>query len=100
MNTILIRNVRLICDDEPKLGCVLIQNGQIVSVHTDNKFSVVGVDSEIDGNGHFLIPGMIDVHIHGAEGFDMMDGTIDSVEAVSRACARTGCTSFLATSVS
>lgn len=100
MNSILIRNVCLIGDNVPKLVCVLIRNGQIESVLPDKESPVVLVDFEIDGNGHFLIPGMIDVHIHGAEGFDMMDGTIQSVEAVSQACAKTGCTSFLATSVS
>lgn len=100
MNTILIRNVRFVYDAEPKLGCLFIRNGRIESVHDDEESFVIQADSIIDGNGQLLIPGMIDVHIHGAEGFDMMDGTIQSVEAVSRACARTGCTSFLATSVS
>ena len=33
----------------------------------------------IDAEGHLLIPGMIDVHIHGANGFDMMDGTEESI---------------------
>jgi N-acetylglucosamine-6-phosphate deacetylase len=60
----------------------------------------IAADRTIDGNGNLIIPGMIDLHIHGAEGHDMMDGTIASVEAVSSACAKTGCTSFLATSVS
>ncbi|MFD1269392.1 N-acetylglucosamine-6-phosphate deacetylase [Paenibacillus motobuensis] len=54
----------------------------------------------IDGNGMWLIPGMIDVHIHGANGYDMMDGTEASIQEVSHICAATGCTSFLATSVS
>ncbi|AFZ65664.1 N-acetylglucosamine-6-phosphate deacetylase [Deinococcus peraridilitoris DSM 19664] len=54
----------------------------------------------LDGERHLLIPGMIDVHIHGASGHDMMDGTRESIEQVSRACAATGCTSFLVTSVS
>jgi N-acetylglucosamine-6-phosphate deacetylase len=100
MTSILIRNVHLLCGNESKPGNILIQNGQIVSVNEDNTSTLSGADFEINGNGHFLIPGMIDVHIHGAEGFDMMDGTVRSVEAVSNACARTGCTSFLATSVS
>jgi N-acetylglucosamine-6-phosphate deacetylase len=100
MKTILIRNVRFVSDAEPKLRCILIRNGKIESVHNDDESFVINADSVIDGGGQLLIPGMIDVHIHGAEGFDMMDGTIQSVEAVSRACARTGCTSFLATSVS
>ncbi|PAE42849.1 N-acetylglucosamine-6-phosphate deacetylase [Bacillus sp. 7884-1] len=100
MNSILIRNVRVIFDEEPILGSILIRNGQIESVHTGNRCSDFSADYEINGNGQILIPGMIDVHIHGAEGFDMMDGTVGSVEAVSKACAKTGCTSFLATSVS
>ncbi|MBB3128595.1 N-acetylglucosamine-6-phosphate deacetylase [Paenibacillus rhizosphaerae] len=53
----------------------------------------------VDGQGQLLIPGMIDVHIHGANGFDMMDGMESSIQEVSRICALTGCTSFLATSV-
>ncbi|EAE3052944.1 N-acetylglucosamine-6-phosphate deacetylase [Listeria monocytogenes] len=53
-----------------------------------------------DGNGRLLIPGMIDVHIHGAKNYDMMDGSTESIQAVSMACAETGCTSFLVTSVS
>lgn len=59
-----------------------------------------GEYERIDGGGHLLVPGMIDVHIHGANGFDMMDGTEESIQEVSKACAASGCTSFLATSVS
>jgi len=100
MSTILIRNVRCLNDVEPKRKSILIRNGQIESIHNDDVSFGIKTDTVIDGNGQLLIPGMIDLHIHGADGFDMMDGTIQSVEAVSRACARTGCTSFLATSVS
>ncbi|MFC0328589.1 N-acetylglucosamine-6-phosphate deacetylase [Paenibacillus sepulcri] len=100
MTVTLIRNVRLTGSDEPTPGNVLIRDGQITAVDRDTGPGGYKADVEIDGNGQLLIPGMIDVHIHGADGFDMMDGTIRSVEAVSEACARTGCTSFLATSVS
>lgn len=83
-------------------GSVLIENGRIVSV-AEGMPDSAGLANEADftdGNGQLLIPGMIDVHIHGASGYDMMDGTTRSVEAVSSACAAAGCTSFLATSVS
>lgn len=99
MTAVLIRNVRLISEDELETGSILVRNGRIESVNYGDDFMATA-DAEIDGNGQILIPGMIDVHIHGAEGFDMMDGTLRSVEAVSRVCAATGCTSFLATSVS
>jgi len=100
MAATIIRNIRLIDGDGTAKGSVLVRDGRIESVHTGEGGRFEGADAVIDGNGRLLIPGMIDVHIHGAEGRDMMDGTVRSVEVVSEACARTGCTSFLATSVS
>ena len=99
MTTLLIENVHLIQNDDLRLGHLLIRNRKIEKVSFEERFSSIQVDQKINGNGQYLIPGMIDVHIHGADGFDMMDGTSASVKAVSIACARTGCTSFLATSV-
>ncbi|GGH84773.1 N-acetylglucosamine-6-phosphate deacetylase [Pullulanibacillus pueri] len=100
MVSTLIRNIRLIDKTGPKLGCLLIREGQILEVGSNEAELISRADRVIDGMGQLLIPGMIDVHIHGAEGRDMMDGTIESIETVSRVCAQTGCTSFLATSVS
>ncbi|WP_068773325.1 N-acetylglucosamine-6-phosphate deacetylase [Paenibacillus sp. FJAT-26967] len=82
---------------------VWIKNGKIERIEGGNSSAPVQIQNEgyelIDGGGRLLIPGMIDVHIHGASGFDMMDGTLESIQAVSLACAATGCTRFLATSV-
>ncbi|WP_409344768.1 N-acetylglucosamine-6-phosphate deacetylase [Paenibacillus sp. MBLB4367] len=102
MSTILISNVFIAEKDRTAEASILVRDGRIRSVHigSDSKVAAADADSFLDGGGRLLIPGMIDVHIHGADGFDMMDGTVRSVEAVSEACARTGCTSFLATSVS
>ncbi|WNQ11224.1 N-acetylglucosamine-6-phosphate deacetylase [Paenibacillus aurantius] len=101
MTSQIIRHVRIADGQEPQEGAVLIRNGRIEQVWKNEPVpDGTMADTEIDGGGRLLIPGMIDVHIHGAEGHDMMDGTLESVEVVSRVCARTGCTSFLATSVS
>lgn len=48
---------------------------------------------------HYLIPGLIDLHIHGAHGKDVMDAKIDSLLAISDALLREGVTSFLATTM-
>ncbi|AJS60211.1 N-acetylglucosamine-6-phosphate deacetylase [Paenibacillus sp. IHBB 10380] len=79
---------------------VWISEGKIMRIDTGDLPTLEGDHELIDGRGHLLVPGMIDVHIHGANGLDMMDGTEESIQEVSRACASTGCTSFLATSVS
>lgn len=46
-----------------------------------------------------LLPGMIDQHIHGIAGADAMDGTLESLETISKALAKHGVTSFLATTM-
>lgn len=79
---------------------VWISEGKIMKIDTEDLSIPEGQYERIDGSGHLLVPGMIDVHIHGANGFDMMDGTEKSIQEVSSACASSGCTSFLATSVS
>ncbi|TYP71062.1 N-acetylglucosamine-6-phosphate deacetylase [Paenibacillus methanolicus] len=102
MSTILIKNVQTAHTDHVLRSVdVWIREGIIAHIGTEALMDIDPKSCEImEGNGHLLIPGMIDVHIHGANGFDMMDGTENSIQEVSRACALTGCTSFLVTSVS
>lgn len=98
----IIYNVRAVCQDQViNPAAVWIQDGYIEKIEADfQSMEPVKEYELIDGKGMLLIPGMIDVHIHGANGYDMMDGTEQSIQQVSRACASSGCTSFLATSVS
>jgi N-acetylglucosamine-6-phosphate deacetylase len=46
------------------------------------------------------MPGFIDPHVHGAGGADVMDGTFESMNTVSRMLAHHGTTAFLPTTVS
>lgn len=46
-----------------------------------------------------LVPGFIDLHVHGANGADIMDGTAESFVIVQKALASEGVTSFLATTM-
>ena len=43
-----------------------------------------------------LTPGLIDIHIHGAAGEDLISGKAEAAEAVSRNIAMDGCTAFMA----
>src|SRR5262245_11441672 len=56
----------------------------------------VSPDAE-DLGGLYLAPGFIDLHVHGGDGADFMDGSSDAFRAVARAHARHGTTSLLAT---
>lgn len=46
----------------------------------------------------FILPGFVDIHVHGGGGHDFMDGTPEAFLGVCRAHARHGTTSLLATS--
>lgn len=54
----------------------------------------------IDSSGCLIIPGLIDLHIHGCDGDDFSDGRADAIHTIARNLARCGVTSFLATTVS
>lgn len=54
---------------------------------------------KIDLRRYRILPGLIDMHIHGANGFDTMDANYRSLNEISKYLARTGVTSFLATTV-
>ena len=50
-------------------------------------------------DGLFLCPGLIDEHIHGCLGFDVMDAKLESIQGMANALVREGVTSFLATTM-
>src|SRR6516162_8945948 len=75
---------------------VLTEGPLIVAVRTSD--DMAGADAEIvDLQGGYLVPGFVDIHVHGGAGADFMDGNADAFRTVCRAHARHGTTSLLAT---
>lgn len=48
---------------------------------------------------YHLVPGFIDLHVHGANRFDVMDATPEALIGISQALAKEGTTAFLATTM-
>ena len=97
--TLLISNIK-IADSmkESFVGDVFLENGKIIEVAASvNTEADIHVDAT--GKGWILVPGFIDIHIHGASGFDVMDGTPDALNGLASALPREGTTSFLATTM-
>ena len=81
-------------------GIVLIEGKKILEVA--NRFTVHFDDREFEVfhcENLTLVPGFIDVHIHGGAGRDVMEGTREAIEAISRFLAGHGTTAYLATTV-
>lgn len=58
-----------------------------------------GSNNIISLDNYTVLPGLIDLHIHGVNGHDTMDATPAALNGMSRFLARHGVTSFLATTV-
>jgi N-acetylglucosamine-6-phosphate deacetylase len=54
-------------------------------------------DEVIDAANGFLVPGYVDLHVHGGDGADFMDATPEAFATVCRAHARHGTTTLLPT---
>ena len=75
-------------------------NGKITDIRVENgKFAEIGKIGEngIDLKGQTVIPGLIDIHTHGAVGIDTMDGK--NVEKISEYLLENGITSWLPTTM-
>ena len=53
----------------------------------------------IDAKGLLAIPGLVDVHSHGAVGYDFCDGTHESIDAITRYEASRGVTAWCGTTM-
>ena len=94
MTTLLLKNAKVILPDREVATSVLIAGGQIAAIGNDGE-----TDEEIDLSGCTLLPGFIDVHIHGAVGVDVMEASADGLNEVSAYLATQGVTGWLATLV-
>jgi N-acetylglucosamine-6-phosphate deacetylase len=78
-------------------GSLVIDQGRIAAIEARAIDSAAGM-SVIDFRNHVIVAGFVDVHIHGIEGIDVLDGP-DAVEDVARRLPTYGVTAFCPTSV-
>src|SRR5215475_15320468 len=78
---------------------ILIRDGEIERVGKRDELELPAGATEIRANDSAAVPGFIDVHIHGAGGRDVMEGSADALATVARTVAKRGTTSMVATTV-
>lgn len=78
---------------------ILFRDGVIEAVGPRDSMTVPAGADEIHALEQTAAPGFVDVHIHGAGGHDVMEGTAAAMTAVSRTIAAHGTTSFVATTI-
>jgi N-acetylglucosamine-6-phosphate deacetylase len=78
---------------------IAVENGRIVGVGTRATQEIPSAARILDYTGSLLAPSFLDIHIHGCAGYDVMDASETSLNAISQFLARHGTGCFLATTV-
>src|SRR5256714_10714766 len=87
-------NCRIIFPDAIRRDVdVVVRDGKIVEIPAP----AAHTDQTIDLHGNFLAPGFVDVHVHGANGYDTMEANAEAFRAICDYHAMGGTTSMLLT---
>ena len=79
----------------------IYKNGRFVSGGIEFDSRITGFDGEggTDMRGAYIIPGLIDIHTHGAVGADASDGEAEGYQKLSNYYAQHGVTAFCGTTM-
>ncbi len=101
MSAYLFHNARLIFPTGIETGELLVSGREICHIARGGRVpaELVGDASLVDCEGLYLSPGFIDIHCHGAGGYDYMDETPEAIEAAARMQLRHGATTVLPTAL-
>ncbi|CAH0128232.1 N-acetylglucosamine-6-phosphate deacetylase [Bacillus sp. Soil745] len=101
MKTFIINNLMVHSEKETyKNGYIKVVDGKIAEVgpasqyKQDDDAKVITLSPDYQ-----VIPGAIDIHIHGASNSDAMDATHDALSIMAKTLPKEGTTSFLATTM-
>lgn len=92
----LIQHVTVISPQQRREShSILIEDGKIAMVGD----AVAGAEEVIDGSGLLAVPGLFDIHCHGADGADVCDNSLDAVRHIARKKLAEGVTTWLPTTL-
>lgn len=98
MSQILFHGGTIALEDRLHLDGHVVVTGELISRVSADPAGKAELDqTAIDLEGGYLVPGFVDLHVHGGAGADFMDGTEHAFRVVCEAHARHGTTSLLPT---
>ena len=92
-----IINGKIVLPDRIVEDAVLLFDAKIEGIVPANELPAAA--ETIDAAGKYVIPGLIDMHIHGYLGEDASDGSFDGIRTMAEGVAKNGVTSFLPTTM-
>lgn len=100
MTATAIYATRILAPQEEYSDCVMtVEGGRISGIGHRDEVHIPPGAADYLASGLTVIPGFVDVHIHGAGGRDVMEATPEALDKITSTVARFGTTSMVATTV-
>ncbi|HEY5174355.1 MAG TPA: N-acetylglucosamine-6-phosphate deacetylase [Terriglobales bacterium] len=99
MSTVLLARQLLTPLERIEDAALVLDSGIIAAVGKRDAVSIPSQARVVDFGESILTPGLIDIHIHGGAGHDVMEGSEESLTAIERLMVRHGVTSYCPTMV-
>jgi N-acetylglucosamine-6-phosphate deacetylase len=78
---------------------ILIEDAKVKRLASKNEMEIPPGARFIDEHEHIVVPGFLDIHVHGGAGYDLMQPSDEALSAVSISLFRHGTTAFYPTTV-
>ncbi len=93
-----VKGDKVVFPDKVREATLVIENGKITD--TDYHGEIPENAQVIDARGKYVMPGFVEIHLHGGGGYDFTDATVEAFEKISEVHRKYGVTSFMPTTVS
>ncbi len=97
MSSLLIKNAHVISPDIEKFNAAVFAEDGVIKQVIDAGNPLPKADKVVDIKGKMLVPGFIDVHIHGGMGYESTSPKKEAVKIIAEAKIKEGGTSFCPT---
>ena len=88
----------IVMPDGERRGKALLYTDRIIGLAEEAE-ALERADDIFDAEGRYVVPGLVDVHIHGYGGADVSDDDPDGVRRMAQCLLQNGVTSFLPTTL-
>lgn len=95
----IIKNIKIYTGESVLENAYLRFEKEILNIGSMDDFIAQRDDEIIETAGDFIVPGFIDVHVHGGYGIDTMDADVNKIDQMVKLMAKDGVTSIFPTTI-
>ncbi len=99
MQSYILKGAKIYGDNKFEYRYIVVKNCIIKAICDEAKEVEYNLPSMELNQDDFVIPGFIDIHVHGSQGADVMNASVDGLDVISKSIYSHGVTSYLATTM-